>query len=212
MWFFHFRVTHFLAVLVQFCDKEKTLKFSVRKSSLDTSLPIPKKNLVLIYAEDVVSMPQTNERGILAANDVQIAFGAEMYELYLTPSSQKSSADTDGDLAALGWKQTVNGQFPGSRLTISEWLHNNIRRGFVAIQKNCGEYQKVFGDKYNPLFWTGKIAEDKDSNLCEISFAQQKKSKRPYFLYDFNQSGTDSPDDPGSGDCDCAPLIDIIGL
>ncbi len=102
---FHFRVTHFLAVLTEFCDKEKTLKFSVRKSSLDTSLPVPKKNLVLIYAEDVVSMPQTNERGILAANDVQIAFGAEMYELYLTPSSQKSSADTDGDLAAMGWKR-----------------------------------------------------------------------------------------------------------
>jgi hypothetical protein len=187
------------------------LRFSVRKTSKDKSLPVPKKDLALVYADEIVSMPEVSERGILATNDIQLQNGADFYELYLTPATQKNSVDIEGDMGAKGWMPTVSGNFPGTRLTISEWMHNNLNEGFVVIQKNCGNNWKIIGTKLNPLFLTGKISEDKDSGLCEITLKAVKKSKRPYILYNYEETGAEQPGGGSAGDCDCAPLIDIIG-
>ena len=191
-------------------SKQNTLRFSVKKTSKDKSLPVPKKDLLLVYADEIVSMPETNERGILATNEIQLLNDANFYELYLTPSTQKNSADIQGDLGAKGWMPTVTGTFPGTRLEITEWMHNNVRSGFVAIQKYCGDNYKIIGSKLNPLFLTGKLSEDKDSSLSEITLTATKKSKRPYILYSTEELGAEDPSG-NSGDCDCAPLIDIIG-
>ena len=163
----------------------------------------------MIYADEIISMPEVSERGIMAVNEIQLQNGASFYDLYLTPSSQKKSVDIEGDIGTKGWMPQVSGTFPGTKLTITEWMHNNISSGFVAIQKNCGPNWKIIGTKLNPLFLTGKISEDKDSSLCEISLKAAKKSKRPYILYNYEEIGAEEPG--GSGDCDCAPLIDIIG-
>lgn len=192
--------------------KQNTLRFSVGKTSRDRSLPVLKKDLVLIYADEIVAMPQTSERGIMATNDIQLQNGARFYELYLTPASKKNSADIQGDLGAKGWMNSVSGTFPGTRLAISEWMHNNINEPFVAIQKYCGDDYKIIGTKLNPLFLTGKISEDKESSLCEVTLAAVKKSKRPFILYNTEETGAEEPGGGSSGDCDCAPLIDIIGL
>lgn len=156
-------------------------------------------------------MPETSERGILAISEIQLQNGAEFYELYLTPSTQKNSSDIQGDLGSKGWMNSVTGTFPGTRLSITEWMHNNINEPFVAIQKYCGTDYKIIGTKMNPLFLTGKLSEDKDSNLSEITLTAAKKSKRPYILYNTQDIGGEEPGGGNPGDCDCAPLIDIIG-
>lgn len=164
-----------------------------------------------MYADEIVSMPEVSERGILATNELQLQNDAEFYELYLTPSTQKNSVDIEGDIGAKGWMPIVSGTFPGTRLEITEWMHNNITEGFVIIQKYCGTNWKIIGTKLNPLFLTGKISEDKDSGLCEITLKAAKKSKRPYILYNYEDIGAEEPGGGNSGNCDCAPLIDIIG-
>lgn len=187
------------------------MRFSVAKTSKDRSLPVAKKDLVLLYADDIVSLPETNERGVLAINEIQVMNGAEFYSLYLTPSTQKLSSDIEGDIGVKGWKPTVSGSFPGTRLQISEWMHNNINSAFVAIQKICESSYKIIGSKTNPLFLTGKISEDKDSSLCEVNLIAAKKSKRPFIFYNPEDIGAQDPTG-NTGNCDCAPLIDIIGI
>jgi hypothetical protein len=185
------------------------LKFSAFKTNLDSSLPVPQKDLILLYAEDVYNMPVTNERGILAANEVKLKNGANTYNLYLTPEQQKYSVDAEGDLDVKGWIPTISGSFPGTELSISEWLHNNINRKFVVVQRNCEKgYSKIYGHPYNPLFLTGKISQDKDRSLCEITLTAAKKTKRPYIIYSTKISGNILSPNPVSNS---VLLIDIIG-
>lgn len=160
------------------------MKFGVSKTRYDSNLPVARKDLILVYTDDILSMPVTNERGILAATDVILKIGALSYNLYLTSDQQKYASEIDGDLDVKGWIPRISGSFPGTALSISEWMHNNINKSFIAVQRSCGKgYSKIYGHPYNPLYLTGKISEDKDSSSCEITLAAVKKTKRPYLFY-----------------------------
>lgn len=166
--------------------------------------------MVLIYLDDLVAMPTTDERGILAVNEIQIKNGAQFYEFYLTPSSQKIETDVDGNTSIKGFGQKISGTFPGTSLEVSEWFYANINQKFIAIQKNCGSHFKIFGSPYNPLFISGNFKDDKDSSLTEITFETVKRSKRPYFIYNYQHSGSDDGGESSGGNSQL--LIDHIGL
>ncbi|WP_157891371.1 hypothetical protein [Elizabethkingia ursingii] len=129
-------------------------------------------------------MPETDCFGILISEEIEINELAFLYQLYLTPAQKKINADIEGDPDVKGFIQQVSGSFPGTALKASEWMYNNLNEGFVAIQRYCDDkYSKVFGSKYNPLFLTGRIAEDNESNLCDITLKQVKRSKKPFLYY-----------------------------
>ena len=193
----------FRSFSIIFEQKIEILKFSLTKTKADTSLPIHKQELVLIYAEDIAVMPVPNERGILTVDQIQIKEGAEMYTLYLTPSLQEDSAEEDGDFLSKGWIQSISGSFPGTRLEAVEWLKNNINSAFVVVEKNCGGMSRIYGSKYNPMLVSATINDTSESSTCDITLATVKKTKRPFLVYNGEYSGETS-------DCECVLLIDLL--
>lgn len=160
------------------------MKFSITKRKSDSALPVPvKPDIILIYVEDIISMPTTNNKKILTQTEFVLKPEKKYYSLYLTSSEQTVNSNTEGETETRGWIQGINGYFPGTGLRIAEWLTANINQGFVAMRKHCSGTYKIFGSKYNPLFFTGNMIEDKERSITQLEFKQTRKSKVPYILY-----------------------------
>ncbi|HCZ8394865.1 TPA: hypothetical protein O4D88_001296 [Elizabethkingia anophelis] len=161
------------------------MKFSLHKQHTDTALPQSvQKELILAYASDIERMPETDLLGLQATENIVFKDGASKYFLYLTPAQKKRLSTIEGDTDVKGFIQEISGSFPGTALKVSEWIYHNLNEGFVIIQPYCSEgYSKIFGSKYNPLFITGRISEDQESSICELTFKQVKKSKKPYLIF-----------------------------
>lgn len=161
------------------------MKFSVTKTNKDTALPVSvKPDIVLVYAEDILNMPETDNKGIKAVTEIILKPIKSPYSLYLTSSEQIANSNIEGETETRGWIHKISGTFPGTGLNIAEWVSANINQGFVAFRKQCSGIYKIYGSKYNPLFFTGNFLEDKDKAVCQIEFLQTRKSKVPYIFYD----------------------------
>lgn len=164
------------------------MKFSITKKKTDSALPLAvKPDIVLIYADDILLMPTTNNKKVFAITEFVLKPNKRYYSLYLTSSEQIVNSNTEGETETRGWIHQISGSFPGTRQHIAEWITANINNGFVALRKHCNNSYKIFGSKYNPLFFTGNITEDKDKNITQIEFKQSRKSKVPYLLYTVNE-------------------------
>ena len=161
------------------------MKFSLHKQHTDTALPQSvQKELIMVYASDIIRMPETDLLGLQAMENIVIRDGASKFFLYLTPAQKKRLSTIEGDTDVKGFVQEVSGSFPGTALKVSEWMYHNLNEGFVIIQPYCsGGYSKIFGSKYNPLYITGKISEDQESSISELTFKQVKRSKKPYLFF-----------------------------
>lgn len=160
------------------------MKFSITKTQKDTSLPVAvQPDIVLIYADDILKMPEADERKVCAISEIQLKPITVPYSLYLTSTEQVANATTEGETETRGWVHQITGTFPGTGLYIAEWIVANINQGFVAFRRHCNGTYKIFGSKYNPLFFTGNIIEDQETSVCQIEFQQTKKSKVPYLYY-----------------------------
>lgn len=182
------------------------MKFGLTKKSTDHSRPIPKKDLVLVYVDDIEEMPRPNDKGILALEELKIKQGATFHDFYLTPSTQKLSVDVEDETMIKGFTPKINGSFPGTSLEVAEWFYQNLNKGFVAIHKGCGKECKLYGTIYNPLFVGGVFQDDDDQNLTEFEFAAAKRSKRPFFIFNYTDNGG------GGASSSSQLLIDHLGL
>lgn len=162
-------------------------RLNARKPNGGAGLPSSKGELYLLYVEDIVQMPERDAKGVLTTGNIVIKDGRRFHLLYLTPTTQKHTRKTDGDVDSRGWKQSVTGNYPGDSLEVNEFVRNNLNQGFVIVKKSCdSEYMKIYGSKSNPLFFTGTFTDDEKSMGYELTFEQQFKTDTPVLFYTGN--------------------------
>lgn len=162
-------------------------RLNARKPKGGAGLPTSKAELYLLHVEDIVQMPEKDSKGVLTSGDIVIKPARRFHVLYLTPTTQKHSRKTDGDVDSRGWKQTISGNYPGDSLEVNEFVKNNLNQGFVIVKKSCdSELMKIYGSKDNPLYFTGTYTDDEKMSGYELTFEQQFKSDTPVLFYSGN--------------------------
>lgn len=162
-------------------------RLNARKPKGGAGLPTSKAELYLLHVEDIVQMPLKDSKGVLTSGDIVIKAARRFHVLYLTPTTQKHSRKTDGDVDSRGWKQSISGNYPGDSLEVNEFVKNNLNQGFVIVKKSCeSELMKIYGSKDNPLYFTGTYTDDEKMSGYELTFEQQFKSDTPVLFYSGN--------------------------
>lgn len=162
-------------------------RLNAKKPHKNAGLPTPKSEIYLLYVEDIISMPQSNPKGVVTEGNILIADGRRFHILYLTPSTQTHNRDTEGDVDSRGWKKKIVGHYPGDEIEINEFIKNNTNQGFVIVVKSCGSnYKKIYGSKCNPLFFTGAFIDDSEKKGYDLTFEQEFADADPVLFYDGN--------------------------
>ncbi|SSZ46478.1 hypothetical protein [Bergeyella zoohelcum] len=162
-------------------------RLNAKKPANNAGLPTAKTELYLLYVEDIISMPEVNEKGILTTSDIIIKDGRRFHILYQTPSSQVHTRTIEGDTDSRGFKKKLTGSYPGDDLEINEFVKQNINQGFVILVKSCNSnVKKIYGSKCNPLYYTGTFTDDNDRKGYELTFEQEFADDTPVLFYTGN--------------------------
>lgn len=159
-------------------------RLNAKKPKNNAGLPTAKTELYLLYVEDIISMPEVNDKGILSTSDIIIDSSRRFHILYQTPSSQVHSREIEGDVDSRGFKKKISGTHPGDSIEINEFVKNNINQGFVILVKSCNsDIKKIYGSKCNPLYFTGSFTDDSDKKGYELTFEQEFADDTPVIFY-----------------------------
>ena len=149
--------------------------------------PTPKNGLVTImYSDDVLTFPLRDTNGVVMLGNIVLKANAKMYQLYLTPSTQKGSHEIEGDEDMEGFIKKFEGQHPGDSLEVNEFVQNGLGEGFIVLYGvGCGDSQgKVLGDPCNPMKLKGSYTDDKDGRKHILQFEQTYKDRYLAGFYD----------------------------
>lgn len=175
-------------------------RLNARKPKNSAGLPTAKRGeLYLIHRQDIASMPAIDPKGVLCTGDIHLKPGRRVHILYLTPSTQKRNTSSEGDADSRGFKKKVTGNFPGDDLEIHQFIANNINEAFVIVMNSYDQvYQRMYGTKDNPLYFTGEFKDENDSKGYELTFEQNFADEHPVLFYNggilIDESATEEPD------------------
>ena len=184
------------------------VKTSIPKSSEGAGVAVPKDpNVIVMLAKDITAEPTREHGSVVLSGNYTLANGAKAIGIYLTPGTIDVGFDTEGDVDAKGFKQTVAGSHPGNDTPLQNFIEGTINEGVVILVKDCnggsGEV-KAYGSKCNPLFLSPESTDNKEANRTQLSWQQDVAQAFLPGIY----TGTmpDLADDPedadgsGSGD------------
>jgi len=159
--------------MYQFIDVPKD---SSRKSP---GAPIAKDpNLTLIRTKDIVSMPARNSKGVKMEGNFVLADGAQVAQIYVTPSKMNPTFDNEGDEDAISVLHNIEAMAPGDSLELNEFVQNNVSENVIAIYGNClNPIKKVYGTPCAPLQLKPSFKADNDSTEHTLTFEQFQKTE-----------------------------------
>jgi hypothetical protein len=149
--------------------------------------PKPKNGMVtIVYADDVLSFPQSDANGVKTTGNLVLKDGAKMYQLYMTDDSQKASHSIEGESDTEGFLKKFEGTHPGDELEASEFVQNSIGQGIIALySRECGlNSRKLIGTPCNPLYLKGEFVDDKDGSKHTFNFEQRRRDRNVAKFYD----------------------------
>lgn len=160
---------------------------SVPRPTPGAGAPKPKNAMVtIIYADDIVAFPGSDENGVKTIGNLILKSGAKMYQLYETDDSQKASHSIEGDSDTEGFLKKFEGTHPGDSLEINEFVQNTIGQGILVLYSvECGSsVRKLIGTPCNPLYLKGEFADDKDGAKHTLNFEQRRRDRNVAKFYD----------------------------
>ncbi|MEI6865800.1 hypothetical protein [Flavicella sp.] len=147
----------------------------------------PKKpEINIVYIVDILSWPERDGSKVKMLGNIVLVPGAKMEKLYMTPSSQKISQETEGDEDMEVFVKKAEGIYPGNPLGVREFVANNIGVGVVLIfGEGCGDKTgDVLGSPCNPMKLKGSYSSDKDGVKNNMQYAQYVNDNEVIGLYD----------------------------
>jgi len=135
----------------------------------------PKNGLItVIYADDVIAEPVRDEKGVKMIGNFVLKAGANMIQLYASPSSQKFSQEITGEEDLETFTKKLEAIHPADDLVINEFVQNNVGVGVILIfGDNCGDSSgRVLGDVCNPMKLKGNSANDKEGRKNTLMYEQ----------------------------------------
>lgn len=134
-------------------------------------------NVTIIFVDDIVSSPVRNSGSIKMEGNFILRPGAKPIQVYMTPSKQEPSYESDGEEDALSILQKFTGMHPGDELEINELIQHLISRGVILIYGSCqNKVKKVYGTPCAPLQVKPTFIANNDSTGHTLAFEQYAKT------------------------------------
>ncbi len=161
------------------------LKSVPQPQNTSAGAPTPKETNVTIFdANDVLAWPTPDAGGVNLLGNYVLKPGAKMHKLYMTPSKQAASFESDGDEDAVGITQKFEGSFPGDSVEIREFVKNNLGRNMIIAYGTCRDTNKtVCGTKCSPMKLKPTFTSNADGTMHNLVFEQYMKTDQVPYNY-----------------------------
>lgn len=148
------------------------------KTAISPGAAIAKSpNVTIIFADDIITSPVRNQGGIKMEGNFVLRAGAKPIQVYMTPSKQEPSFESDGEEDAISILQKFTGMHPGDALEINELIQYLIGRGVILIYGSCqNKIKKVYGTPCAPLQVKPTFVANNDSTGHTLAFEQYAKT------------------------------------
>ena len=134
-------------------------------------------NVTIVDVEDIVYFPKRDSKGINMVGDFVLKPNARMIKIYMTKSKISAPYTSDGDEDSVSIKQAFDGQHPGNKLAIREFIQNWLGRNVIIIHGSCAETEKeVVGTPCAPLQLKPEKKDDNDARYHMLKFEAFAKS------------------------------------
>lgn len=163
-----------------------SIRKSVPKPPGGSGTAKPKKGLLtVIYADDVLSEPARDSKGVKMVGNFVLSAGAKMETLYATPSTQKFTQEIDGDEDMEGFVKKLEAIHPADDLEINEFVQNNVGVPVIIIfGEGCGSAAgRVLGSVCNPMKLKGSAANDNEGRKNTLMYEQSVKDDKVAGFY-----------------------------
>lgn len=139
----------------------------------------PKDPNVAIYlAEDLISMPVRNARGVKAEGDFVTKPGKFPIYVYMTGVNQVLGFETEGDVDAEQIKPTITATHPGKRLEAFEFFQNHLGQDLIIVTGDCSTPEKMYwGSKCTPMRMKANFTANNEKTGFEFTFEQVQGSR-----------------------------------
>lgn len=135
-----------------------------------------KDKIIFIDADDVLTMPARDSKGIVITGNIVMKTNYYMTTLYVTPGTIKNSSNSEGEIDAEGIIQSVEVSHPGMSTDIREFRANWLGRNIMIIVEHCKTSTKdLYGSPCAPLRMQFAGEDSKDKNGTVFTFKSSEK-------------------------------------
>ena len=169
------------------------LKSVPQPQNTSAGAPTPKESNVTIFdANEVAAWPAIGPDGVSMLGNFVMKPGATMHQLYMTPSKQAATFESDGDEDAVGITQKFEGSFPGDSVDIRSFVKGNLGRNLIIVYGTCRDTNKtVCGTKCSPMKLKPSFTSNGEGTMHTLVFEQYMKTDQVPFNYTGNLSFVD---------------------
>jgi hypothetical protein len=144
----------------------------------------PKKaNVTIFDFEDVAYFPPRDSKGILVTENILMKAGKKMVQVYLTRSKITAGYESDGDEDSINIANNFEGQHPGNKVEIREFIQNWLGRNVGIIFETCDGQKELVGTPCAPLQLKPSKQDNNDGLFQMLKFEAFAKSNLLPALY-----------------------------
>ncbi|MFD2962783.1 MULTISPECIES: hypothetical protein [Olivibacter] len=155
-------------------------RVSIYKKGVNPGTARPKNpNLIILFANDIETIPERDANGVLISGDIVLKAGAQAVELYLTPSTISRAPTTEGDPDESGYIDAVSGSHPGNELEYDELEQQLMGEDLILITRECGDAKgtRLHGTKCNPMKLQVEGQDNNEAVKSMLTFTQVQRSR-----------------------------------
>lgn len=138
----------------------------------------PKESeIIIVAAEDVLTYPSRDGKGVKLNGNFVLATGASMYKIQHSQSKFSAPFESEGDENAMVIKHTCEMQVPGSTLDIKEFVQNWLGVNCYVLHKACGDsFYEIVGTPCAPLQLMPTKQDNNDGRFYTFKFESYAKT------------------------------------
>lgn len=144
-----------------------------------------KPNVMIAYADDFLSIPSRDAKGVRMQGNFVFKTGRHWQHIYITPSKQDRSWESEGDEDAISIQHKFVGDHPGDELESAEFVQQWLGKGVIIGVDFCdGSPKRIIGTQCAPLQIQPNFVANNEKTGYEITFqAFAKTNQLPGFYY-----------------------------
>jgi hypothetical protein len=132
-----------------------------------------KANISLIDVQDLISMGERDEKGVVITDPFVMKADTYGVTLYLTQDTAELASNSDGDTDNEGFTPSLKFKHPGNKQEVREFKSNWLGRQVIVVIDKCdGTGKDLLGEYCNPCKLQVNMTSNKDATGNEFTFQQ----------------------------------------
>lgn len=135
-------------------------------------------NVIIIATKSITGWPARDSKKVAMVGSFVLGPNPKIAEVYMTASKTKAPYESDGDEDSMSIKQMFEGEHPGNKKEINEFVADWLNEPCIVIHGSCqDDFRKVVGTKCAPLQLKPSGQDDNDARKHMLKFDQFAKSE-----------------------------------